>query len=85
MKTNIRFTAVFGPANEGVYIGYVEEFADINTEGETLEEPKANLMNAMQDYFEPQRLLSQEELLYIRHFKLICNDSIIKYYEDKTH
>lgn len=62
MKTNIRFTAIFQPAEEGGYIGYLEEVPGINTQGETLEETKENLMGAMQDYFEAQRILVDEEL-----------------------
>jgi predicted RNase H-like HicB family nuclease len=62
MKTNIRFTAVFEAAEEGGYVGYVEEVPGINTQGETLDETKENLVSAMEDYFEAQRLLSSEDL-----------------------
>lgn len=62
MKTNIRFTAVFEKAQEGGYMGYVEEVPGINTQGDSLEETKTNLVGAIDDYFEAQRLLSNEEL-----------------------
>ena len=62
MKTNIRFTAVFEAAEEGGYVGYVEEVPGINTQGETLNETKENLAGAMEDYFEAQRILSSEDL-----------------------
>lgn len=52
MKTNINFTAVFEQAEEGGYVGYVEEVPGINTQGETLEETRINLSSAMEDYFE---------------------------------
>ena len=62
MKTSIHFNAVFEKAEEGGFVGYVEEVPGINTQGETLDETKANLLSAMEDYFEAQRMLSSEEL-----------------------
>ena len=61
MKTNIRFTAIFEPAEEGGYVGYVDEVPGINTQGETLDETKINLIGAMEDYFESQRISASVE------------------------
>ena len=62
MKSNIQFTAVFHEADEGGYVGYVEEVPGINTQGETLEEAKSNLAEGMELFFETQRMLSEQEL-----------------------
>lgn len=44
---NIEMTAVFEPCVEGGYIAYVQEIPGINTQGETLEEAKENLTDAV--------------------------------------
>lgn len=62
MKTNIQLTAVFQQAEEGGYIAYVEEVPGINTQGETLDEAKANLSEAIEFYLETQRMLSEKKL-----------------------
>lgn len=46
MKTSIKLTAIFENAEEGGYIGYVEEMPGVNTQGETIDETKANLIDA---------------------------------------
>ena len=43
----MKLTAVFEPAEEGGFIAYVEELPGANTEGETLEEARANLVEAV--------------------------------------
>jgi predicted RNase H-like HicB family nuclease len=42
-----RFTAIYEEAEEGGYIGYVAELPGANTQGETLEETRANLKEAV--------------------------------------
>ncbi len=44
--------AVYEEAAEGGYIAYVVDFPGANTQGETLEEAKANLMDAVTLLFE---------------------------------
>lgn len=46
--TELTLTAVFEEAEEGGYIGYVAEFPGANTQGETLEEVRENLSEAVQ-------------------------------------
>jgi len=41
------FTAVFEPAEEGGYVGWVEEIPEAMSQGETLEEAKVNLMDTL--------------------------------------
>lgn len=57
---DINLTAVFEKSPYG-YIGYVEELPGANTQGETLEETKANLIEAVQLVLESNRHLTEEE------------------------
>ena len=56
------FTAVFKPAPEGGYVAFVEELPGANTQGETLEEARENLREAVTLVLESNRLLAEEEL-----------------------
>ena len=44
----IRYTAIYEEAEEGGFIGYVAELPGANTQGETLEETRENLKNAVE-------------------------------------
>ena len=55
-------TAVFQKVPEG-YIGYVEELPGANTQGDTLEEARENLKEAISLVFEANRELSEETLV----------------------
>jgi len=57
----MKLTAVFQKVPEG-YIGFVEELPGANTQGETLEETKANLMEAISMVLEANRMLVEESL-----------------------
>jgi predicted RNase H-like HicB family nuclease len=59
MQTTL--TAVFEKSPYG-YIGYVEELPGANTQGETLEETKRNLIEAIQLVLEANRQLAEEEI-----------------------
>jgi predicted RNase H-like HicB family nuclease len=52
---NIEMTAVFEPCDEGGFIAYVQEIQGINTQGETIEEAKENLADAVNLVFEEMR------------------------------
>ena len=70
----VQFTAVYKKVPEG-YIGFVEELPGANTQGETLEEARMNLREAVELILEANRLLSEESLLgreVIRETLLIC-------------
>jgi len=45
---NLSFTAVFVEVPEGGFAAYVEEIPGANTQGETLEEARENLNEALQ-------------------------------------
>jgi predicted RNase H-like HicB family nuclease len=54
-------TAVFLKVPEG-YVAFVEELPGANTQGETLEEARANLTEAVAMVLDANRALSQESL-----------------------
>jgi len=56
------FTAVYQKAAEGGYIGFIEELPGANTQGETLEEIRENLQEAIALVLEGNRLLAEEAL-----------------------
>jgi predicted RNase H-like HicB family nuclease len=55
----MKFTAVFEKVAEG-YIGFVEELPGANTQGATLEEARANLVEAVALVLEANRALAEE-------------------------
>jgi predicted RNase H-like HicB family nuclease len=56
----VKLTAVFEPAQEGGYTCFVEEIPAAISQGETLEEAKANLRNVLQLVVECQRELAEK-------------------------
>jgi predicted RNase H-like HicB family nuclease len=58
----MKVTAVFEPAREGGYTCFVEEFPAAISQGETLEEAKANLLDALKLVLECQRELAERNL-----------------------
>jgi len=53
--TEITLTAIYEEAEEGGYIGYVAELPGANTQGETLQETRDNLLEAVQLVLETNR------------------------------
>jgi predicted RNase H-like HicB family nuclease len=58
----MKLTAVFEPAKEGGYTCFVEEIPAAISQGETLEEAKVNLLDALQLVLECQRDLAEKGL-----------------------
>jgi predicted RNase H-like HicB family nuclease len=58
----MKLTAVFKKFSEG-YIAFVEELPGANTQGETLEEAKRNLIEAVDLVLEANRKLAEENLI----------------------
>ena len=58
----MKLTAVFEPATEGGYTCFVEEIPAAISEGETLQEAKANLLDALRLVLEAQRHLAESNL-----------------------
>lgn len=62
MKAKLELTAIYEEAEEGGYIAYIEEIPGVNTQGETLDEAKENLMDALKLVTEERRKLTENEL-----------------------
>lgn len=60
MSMTRTFTAVYQVADEGGYIAFVEELPGANTQGETLEEARENLREAVELVLEANRELALE-------------------------
>jgi predicted RNase H-like HicB family nuclease len=58
----MKVTAVFEPAPEGGYTCFVEEIPAAISQGETLAEAKANLLDALKLVLECQRELAEKDL-----------------------
>ncbi len=58
----MRLTAVYMKVPEG-YMAFVEELPGANTQGETLDEARANLEEAVSMVLEANRELSEQSLL----------------------
>lgn len=58
----MKLTAVFEPAKEGGYTCFVEEIPAAISQGETLEEAKANPRDALQLVLDCQRELAEKDL-----------------------
>ena len=61
MTVDLKLTAVYLKVPEG-YIGLVEELPGANTQGETLEEARENLQEAISLVLEANRQLAEESL-----------------------
>jgi predicted RNase H-like HicB family nuclease len=62
MEAHGKITAVFEPVAEGGYVAYIEEIPGINTQGETLDEARENLREALELVLEVRREVAEEEL-----------------------
>lgn len=60
--TEVTLTAIYQEAEEGGYIGYVAELPGANTQGETLEEARENLSEAIQLILEANREQFEKQL-----------------------
>jgi predicted RNase H-like HicB family nuclease len=62
MQTELQLTAVFIRVPEG-YIAFVEELPGANTQGDTLEEARENLQEAVALVLEANRELAEKSLV----------------------
>jgi predicted RNase H-like HicB family nuclease len=56
----MEFTAVYKKVSDG-YVAYVEELPGANTQGDTLEEARQNLKEAVELVLESNRALARED------------------------
>ncbi|MDT4952642.1 MAG: hypothetical protein QOJ02_780 [Acidobacteriota bacterium] len=61
--TEFNLTAIYEEAEEGGYIGYIAELPGANTQGETMEEVRGNLLEAVQLILEAKASRVPELLL----------------------
>ena len=57
----MNFTAIYQKVPEG-YIAFVEELPGANTQGDTIEEARANLREAVELVLDANRTLAEEEI-----------------------
>ena len=57
----LSFTAVYLKAQHG-YVGFIEELPGVNSQGQTIEEARANLRNLATVIFDLERTQAQELL-----------------------
>ena len=62
MSMTRTFTAVYQPADEGGFIAFVEELPGANSQGETLEEARENLREAVELILDVNRELALDGL-----------------------
>ena len=58
-----QLTAMFEPAEEGGYVCWFEEIPEAMSQGETLEEAKANLLDALKEVVEYRREQAKQKML----------------------
>jgi predicted RNase H-like HicB family nuclease len=57
---NLRLTKIFQRLPEGGFVAFVEELPGANTQGNTLDEAKSNLEEAIELVLEANRTMSEE-------------------------
>lgn len=60
--TEVRLTTIFEEAEDGGYIGYVAELPGANTQGDTMDEVRENLAEAIQLILEANREHFEKQL-----------------------
>jgi len=60
--TELNLTAIYEEADEGGYIGYIAELPGANTQGETMDEVRENLLEAVQMILEANREEAERRL-----------------------
>lgn len=62
MVHEITLTAIYEKAEEGGFIGYIAELPGANAQGETMEEVRENLEDAVQMILEAHREVAEKRL-----------------------
>lgn len=63
MLKRIELTAIYEPCDEGGFIAYIQEIPGINTQGDTLENAKENLADAINIMFQETRSVFKKSFL----------------------
>ena len=62
MQSNLKLTMAIRPGMDGWFVGKIVEIPGVLTQGKTVEEAKANLLDALALYLETEREEQQAEL-----------------------
>lgn len=57
-------TAVFEPAEEGGFVCWFEEIPEVMSQGDTLDEAKTNLLDALKEIVEYRREKAKQKIVY---------------------
>ena len=80
MKASLKLTAVFEEDAEGPgYICYIEEIPGINSHGETLDEAKQNVSEALELVLQTRRMLSRNR----KQKRKLSGKQLTLHHEDK--
>jgi len=58
-------TAVFEPAEEGGYVCWFEEIPEVMSQGDTIEEAKVNLIDALKEVVEYRREQAKQKIVCV--------------------
>ncbi len=61
MQTTIKFNIIIEPAEAGGYMAFIEEMPNVCTQGDSIEEVKENLIDALEMVLDAQRELSRRK------------------------
>ena len=56
----LSITAIIEKSTDGWYVGQIEEYPEVLSQGKTMEELESNLISALNDAMQIQRELTQE-------------------------
>lgn len=68
MDNKLKLTIVFTPCEEGGYTAYIKEMRGVISEGETIEEARENVIDALELMLEVERAESNKELQFENTF-----------------
>ena len=58
-------TAVFEPAEEGGYVCWFEEMPEVMSQGDTLDDAKANLLDALKEIVDYRREQARQKIVCV--------------------
>lgn len=58
---NLSITAIIEKSTDGWYIGQIEEYPEVLSQGKTIDELKDNLVSALSEAMQIQREITQEQ------------------------
>ena len=74
--TELTLTAIYEETEEGGYIGYIAELPGANTQGETLEEARENLEEAVQMILEANREEAERRISEASHTRAVKREQL---------